>query len=45
LQSGPDKRSGVALPPGYLDGAKPVAEKRPTLAGYRLADLLAGRFR
>jgi hypothetical protein len=45
LQSGPDKHSGVVLPSGYLDGGKPVAEKRLAPAGYRLADLLAGLFR
>jgi hypothetical protein len=45
LQSGPNKRSGVVLPPGYLEEAKPVAEKRLALAGYRLADLLARLFR
>jgi hypothetical protein len=28
------------LPPGYWEKRKPMAERRITLAGYRLADLL-----
>jgi S1/P1 Nuclease len=44
LQSGTIKTDGKALPDGYADMAKPIAERRVTLAGYRLADYLKAAF-
>jgi hypothetical protein len=35
---------GKALPDGYVDMAKAIAERRVTLAGYRLADYLKAAF-
>jgi S1/P1 Nuclease len=43
LQSG-TKTDGKALPDGYVDTAKGIAERRVTLAGYRLADYLKAAF-
>ena len=38
LQGGTNLQSAVALPADYLSNAKPMAERRGALAGYRLAD-------
>jgi S1/P1 Nuclease len=43
LQSG-TKTDGKALPDGYADTAKTIAERRLVLAGYRLADYLKAAF-
>jgi hypothetical protein len=40
VQGSANENNGEPLPPGYLNRAKPVAERRIVLAGYRLADLL-----
>ncbi|HEV7406221.1 MAG TPA: S1/P1 nuclease [Chthoniobacteraceae bacterium] len=40
LKAGLSKGSGAPLPPGYLEQAKPVAERQLVLAGYRLAATL-----
>lgn len=40
LRGSTDDDEGAVLPAGYLDRAKPVAERRMALAGYRLSDLL-----
>jgi hypothetical protein len=43
LQSG-SKTDGKALPNDYANTAKPIAERRMMLAGYRLADYLKAAF-
>jgi hypothetical protein len=43
LQSG-TKTDGKALPDGYADTAKTIAQRRLVLAGYRLADYLKSAF-
>jgi S1/P1 Nuclease len=43
LQSG-TKTDGKALPDGYTDTAKTIAQRRLVLAGYRLADYLKAAF-
>ena len=40
LQGSTNENNGTVLPSNYIDGAKPVAERRAVLAGYRIADLL-----
>ena len=40
LQYGKDARTAVVLPEGYTKNLKAVAERRVTLAGYRMADLI-----
>jgi len=35
-----DRNDGKLLPPNYVANSKPIAERRMSLAGYRLADLL-----
>ena len=40
LQYGKDVQTAVVLPEGYTKNLKAVAERRVTLAGYRLADLI-----
>jgi hypothetical protein len=44
LQGSNSSSNGVALPSDYVAGAKPVAERRAVVAGYRLSDLLSGWF-
>ena len=41
LKGGPTKEKAVLLPEDYASTAGTIAERRATLAGYRLADLLA----
>lgn len=43
LQSG-TRINGKVLPDGYVDTAKAIAQRRVTLAGYRLADYLKAAF-
>lgn len=45
LKGGSSKGSGEPLPAGYLEQAKPVAERQLVLAGYRLAASLRGLMR
>ncbi len=45
LRAGSSKGSGEPLPAGYLEQAKPVAERQLVLAGYRLAVTLRGLMR
>ncbi len=40
IKGGADKDNGAVLPRDYISTTKPVAERRLTLAGYRLADTL-----
>lgn len=40
LSGSTDKNNGKPLPPNYAATAKPIAERRMSLAGYRLADVL-----
>src|SRR5262249_12890343 len=40
LQGSKDQQNGEALPTDYITTAKPLAERRIVLAGYRLADVL-----
>jgi hypothetical protein len=42
-QSG-SKTDGKVLPNDYADTAKPIAERRMMLAGYRLAEYLKAAF-
>lgn len=42
IKGGATKDNGVALPDDYIQQTKPIAERRVVLAGYRLADWLAG---
>ncbi len=44
LRGSHDDSHGEALPAGYAREEKPLAERRLTLAGYRLADLLGTLF-
>jgi hypothetical protein len=44
LEGSAGPEHGALLPADYLDAAKPVAEERLVLAGYRLADRLAELF-
>lgn len=44
LEGSSNKKSGKKLPSTYFKDVKPVAERRATLAGYRLADLMRDLF-
>lgn len=44
LQGSRNRNNGAVLPSDYINTARPVAERRAVLAGYRLADMLAQMF-
>jgi hypothetical protein len=44
LPASADRAAGAVLPADYPRAVKPIAERRAALAGYRMADLLAGWF-